>query len=413
MKRSLKAASLAGLMVLLVFAAMMPACGGGTEPTNVVVLGWMGDQTGPSAVSYQEIIMGMDDYIAEMEATDPIEGATVKIINYDTRLEYSRFPVGYEWLVSQGMDVLLGYSPATSSVTQANQAVDRIPLYGLTAYPTTLEAEWVYAYMPTNALEGQAIMDYLINIWWPARNMGRPLKVGSVGNTTIDTTVQYREGFDAVLAQNPGEAVYTAVGGPPTQTAWAHEVSAVKDCDAIILSTVGTSSATFLKEALARGYTGQIVSCSNAVLGSWLLVTGMVPKSALDGILVPHFYPLWNDGTPYSDRLGEMLAKYRPSDAVTLKQGTTWLSGWMTAEIVTKAVRDAAAKVGARNVDGDAINDAFLTLDLEIEGMPSIALASSATSHVLQPYFRMIQYQAAQDEWSAVTDWSVVPGLAG
>lgn len=413
MRRSHKAATLAVFVVLLVIAGMMPACGGGDETTNLVVLGWLGDQTGPSAGSYREIIMGMDDFVAEMEATNPIEGIKVKIINYDTRLEYSRFPVGYEWLLSQGTDLLLGYSPSTPAVTQANQATDRIPLYGFTAYPGTLQAEWVYAYMPTNALEGQAIMDYLINVWWPAKNMGRPLKVASVGNTGIDTTVQYRDGFSAALAQNPGEAVYTTVGGPPTQTAWADEVSVVRECDAIILSTVGTSSATFLKEAIARGCTSQIVSCSNAVLGSWLLITDMVPKSALDGLIIPHFYPLWNDGTPYSDRLGEMLAKYRSSDAATLKQGTTWLSGWMTAQIVTEAVREAAAKVGADRVDGDAINDAFHTMDVEFEGMPAITLANSGTSHVFQPTFRIIRYAAAQDEWSAVTDWAMVPGLAG
>jgi hypothetical protein len=106
-----------------------------------------------------------------------------------------------------------------------------------------------------------------------------------------------------------------------------------------------------------------------------------------------------------------MLEKYRSSDAASLKQGTTWSSGWMTAEVVTEVVRLAASNAGAGNVDGAAINEAFKEVNVQLEGMPPLTLANSGTHHVLMPEFRMIKYNAAADEWNAFTDWAVVPGF--
>jgi hypothetical protein len=121
--------------------------------------------------------------------------------------------------------------------------------------------------MCTGELEGRAMMDYVINTWWPAQGKSGPVKIANVGNTGWDTTTQYRKGFAATLAENPGKAVYTEVGGDVAQSAWASEVAAVKDCDAIILTSTGTSSPTFLKEAALRGYDGLIVASTNSVLG--------------------------------------------------------------------------------------------------------------------------------------------------
>lgn len=400
-----KATALVGMVVVLLFTLVLCGCGGGEKGTNTVILGWLGDQTGASSGAFNEVMMGMKDYLAEMEATNPILGVNIKIIPYDTRLEYGRLAVGYQWLVGQGTDLVLGYLPNTSAVLQADLAEDKIPIYSFVAYPTTMDAQWVYSYMYTSELEGRAMMDYLVNVWWPSKNKGRPLKVANVGNPGWDVTAQYRKGFNTALAENPGKAVYIEVGGDVAQTAWASEVFAVKDCDAILLTTSGTSTGTFLKEAALRGYTGQIVASSNSVLGIWSLVTSLVPKSNLDGMLIPHFYPLWSDDTSYVDYLDEMLAKYRPSEVAKLKEGTTWLSGWLTACMAAEAVRDAADKVGAKNVDGSAMNDALLALNMKIEGMPDITLANSGTHHVFQPYFRLIKYNAAQDEWTTASDW--------
>ncbi len=178
------------------------------------------------------------------------------------------------------------------------------------------------------------------------------------------------------------------------------------------MSTVGTSSGTFLKEAIARGYKGKIVGATMAVLGIWPMITSLVSKADLDGLQLAHYYPLYTDGTSYTDSLNEMIVKHRPSEATTLKKGTTWLSGWLFGQILAQAVRDAADKVGPENVDGAALNDALLNLNLEIEGMPAITLSGRGGHHTFMPYCRIIKYDAAKDDFYAVSDWFAPSGYA-
>ncbi len=414
MRRLGQVLAVVAMVAVLLAGSILAGCGGGGGgggETSTVILGWLGDQTGASAGAFKEVMMGMDDYLADMKANNPIPGVDVKIIIYDTRLEYGRMAIGYEWLKGQSTDLVLGYSPNTSGVLAASLAEDKIPIYSFTGYPSTLDSDWVYSYMCTGEYEGRAMMDYVINTWWPTQGINRPVKVANVGNTGWDTTVQYRKGFAATVAANAGKVQYTEVGGDVAQSAWASEVAAVKDCDAIILTSTGTSSPTFLKEAALRGYKGLMMASTNSVLGFWSLVVSLVPKASLNGLVIPHFYPLWTDDSTYMAHLSDVLEQYRGADAASLKQGTTWSSGWMTAQLVTEAVRLAAKNAGAKNVDGTAINEAFQQLNVPIEGMPPLTMANSGTHHVFMPDFRMIKYDAAADEWSAFTDWTVVPGL--
>lgn len=398
-----------GLVLLLVTSVVCGCGGGGEKEAKTVVLGWMGDQTGPSASIFRQVIMAMNDYLEDMEDTNPITGVDVEIIAYDTRMETARIPVGYQWLKGQGMDLLLGWDAMTPAITRADQAVDRTPQYNFTAWPTTMDEDWVYSFGYTNQIEGRAILDYVINQWWPAKNAGRAVKVGWVANPEQGTYGEFGAGFEYVLARNPGKAEMIKTGGAATQSAWASETAIVKDCDVIIVTTVGTSSGTFLNEIIQRGYKGQIVASTNAVLGAWDMVTSLVPKSSLNGMLIPHFYPLWVDQTQFIEKADQVLSAKHPAEAAKLKAGTTWISGWLTAHILCEAVREAAAEIGAQNVDGAAIRDAFETMDLEIEGMPNITLAGHGAHNVFQPNCRMIQYDAAKDDFYAITGWFVAP----
>lgn len=398
-----------GLVAIMLVASVVTGCGGGASETKTVTLGWLADQTGSSADAWKEVMYGMNDFMAEME---PIPGVEVRILTYDTRLEYGRYIPGYEWLIAQGTDMLLGYSPDTPRVTQTRQAEDKVPMYALVAYSTTMDADWCYAYNPTNELEGRAIMDYVINTWWEAKGAGRPVKVGAVGNSQRSTTDEVRKGFQHVLDQNPGKAEYRTTSGELSQSAWASEYASVKDCDVLVMSTVGPSTGHFLKEAYSRGYTGQVVASSISLLSIWDLVVSLVQKADLDGIIIPHYYPAWTDDSAYTQKLEAALAKYRGDKAAKLKEGTTWISGWVEAEVLIAAVRQAAKDVGAENINGEALRDALDTMELEIPGMPTITMADRGTHHVFQPYYRMMKFDAAADEWSATTDWTMTPGFA-
>jgi len=405
--RTIKLLCMGALALVLLVTPVLGGCGGGGgggEETTVV-LGWLADETGVSSKAFDEVIMGMNDYMTEMEATDPIPGVRIRFEIYDTRLEYARAPLGYEWLMGQGMSLLLHYDPPEQNALAAAQAEDEMPSLCFCADVQTLKTDWMYAYSVDYISEGKAIVDYLVKDWWETRGMTRPMKIGALVIGDMQSGGQYWSGLQAGSAANPGECELKKQEALRSQTAWASEVNALKDCDAIVVTTVGPTSATFLKEVREKGYEGQLVGVTISALGFWTLISSMVPKSGLDGMLIPHAWYVWTDDAPFVSNMSAMLDKHRPSKAAILKQGTTWESGWSTAHILAEVVRLAEKNVGAENIDNLAMRDALEQLSLEIEGLPTIGIAGSGGANVLNPYLRMIKYDANADEWNATGDW--------
>jgi len=408
MKNLLKGIALVGIVAVLLATAVVSACGGGGEKeTKTVTLGWLADQTGASSGAFEEVWMGMKDYVTEMEATDPIPGVQLKFEVYNTKLEYARAQQGYQWLMDKGMDLLLHYDPPEQAMLAATQADDQMPSLCFCADVETLQTDYLYAYSVDYINEGRAIVKYLIKDWWETKGMTTPIKVGALVMSDMQSGPQYWEGFKAEADANPGKIVLKQAQASRTQTGWAGEVGALKGQDAIIFTTVGPASASFLRDITApnSGFQGVLAGTTISALAFWTLIADTVSLSELDGLVLPHAWALWTDETSYVANMSAMLEKYRPSQAATLKQGTTWESGWTLAHILATLVRNAADKVGSDKIDKAAMLDALEGLSLQIEGMPTISLAGSGGNHVFQPNLRMIKYNGTEDSWDNVTDF--------
>lgn len=400
MKKLFRSTVLLGLAAMLLIASVAAGCGGGSaKAENIVVLGWMGDQTGPASSTFGQVQWGIDDYISRM---DPIPGVKIQFATYDFREEYARVPVGYQWLMNQGMDLLLHYNPNVQAVTAGDQADDKIPSFSFNVDLATAGNEWVFGYSVTLRDEAMMVMDYLLKDWWETKGMTRPIKIGAMVHSDLGSGTIYWQAYQEYAAAHPGKCVLTRASGTSGQTAWASEVAALKDSDVIIVGTIGPAAATFLKELFLRGYQGSLVSHSISVLSIWSMVTAIVPKADMDGILIPHAWHVWTDDNPFVAEMKTALEESRPADAQMLKEGTTWLSGYCMAYILTNIVRAAAEKVGAENVDGTALRDALAETQLDIPGMPTIG---GYGNQCLNPAMRMIKYNAAEDKWYAVNDW--------
>ncbi len=404
----------AGKIVLLVVALMLATapfllgCGGGQDGgENTMVIGWLGDQTGVSAGAFKEVVWGMDDYFAEM---DPIEGINIEMQLYDTRLDYGRIPIGYDWLVSQGMDICMVYSVAAVLGIKGQFAEDQIPALSFTVDPMTRETPWMYGVAPDYNTEGEYLITYLVKDWWETKGMTRPIKIGVFSQPSSATTNAYYGGFDLGIAANPGKCEVTKVTAPMTQTAFVSEVAALQGSDVIIITIPGTPGPLFIKEALQRGYEGRFLSGSASLLGVWTLTQTLLTPQELDGLIVPHSWHVWEDDNDFVAEMAATLESRRPSDADTLKEGTTWQTGWTTAHIIAGVLRSAAEAVGPENVAGPAIRDAIDGLSLQIPTWPVIGLANSGGQNILQPYYRMIEYRAADNQFHAISDWFAVTG---
>jgi hypothetical protein len=154
-----------------------------------------------------------------------------------------------------------------------------------------------------------------------------------------------------------------------------------------------------------------MIFLSQSLLGYWSAVKAAVPAEYLDGVLVPHAYLHWTDDVEYINQMKDTVAKYFPDKAARLQEGTAWLSQQLLAQVVTDAVRRAAAKVGPTNVDGAAMRDALEATEINIPGMGE-SISCHNGEHVMYRMYRMIEYDSTADQWSAITDWALPSGLA-
>lgn len=397
--------ALVAMALVLAAAPFVMGCGGQEGADNTVVLGWLGDQTGVSAGAFKEVIWGMEDYFAQME---PIEGIKIDMQLYDTRLDYGRIPTGYDWLVNQGMDMCLVYSVSMVLGIKDQFAGDQVPALSFTVDPQTRDTPWMYGVAPDYNIEGEYLITYLVKDWWETKGMTRPIKIGVLSQPSSGTTNAFYGGFDLGIAANPGKCEVTRVTAPLGQTAFVSEVGALQSSDVIIITIPGTPGPLFIKEALQRGYSGRFVSSSASLLGVWTLVKTLLTPQELDGLIVPHSWHLWEDDSEFVAQMTAAVEQRRPSEAASLKDGTTWQTGWTTAHIIASILRSTSDAVGAENVNGPAIRDAIEDLAVQIPGWPVIGLANSGGHHILQPYYRMIEYRAADGQFHAISDWFTV-----
>lgn len=389
------------LAILLVAVPAIAGCGSsGSTKQNEVIIAWFGDQTGPSATTFKQVQWGLDDYMSEAEA---IPGVTIKYIVYDFRNDYARVPTGYEYLKGQGMNMLLQYNPNTQPTTAKNLAEDQIPSFSFNIDVNTMNNEWLFGWSVDLASEAKYVIEYLVNDWWETRKMTRPIKIGAMLLSDLYSGTQYWNAYNAWAAAHPGKCELTRALGTTSQTAFASEVGSLQGCDVIITGQVGPATATFLKELLSKGYQGGIVGHSISILSIWSLITSLIPKASLNGILIPHSWHVWTDQNEFVTQMGTALEKYRGSDAAMLKEGTTWLSGYCLGHVLTNVVRKAAETVGADKIDGPALRQAMADLRLEIPGMPTIG---GNANNCLLTQMRMVKYDAAADAWNAVMPWA-------
>ncbi len=390
---------------------LMGACGGGgAEQDREVVIGFLGDQTGPSAEAFASILTSINDYLYVMGKENPIPGVTVKLVPYDTRYEYARVPAGYEYLLEQGMVLLLQYMGDQQPITLEDQNEDNIPSFAFAEKKGLEDERNVFVFTPEYYYEGRGVMDYVAGTW--TASLGRPLKVGHLAMAGYYTDIQQRAGMAAVAAENPTKVQLVTEEGDPTTTAWASEYQGLKDCDVIVTGSVGPATPTFLNEVRQRGFTGKIIALSQSALGYWSAIKAAVPANYLDGLLCIHWYPHWSDDSAFISEVEGNIATYFPDRSAKMHEGTAWLTQQITARILTEAVRKAAATVGPDKVDGAAVRDALEATNIELDGLGE-SISCHGGHHVMYRMYRMIEYSAAADEWSAITNWALPSGLAG
>lgn len=400
----LKRAALGFLVMLLVSATGLTACGGGsaTEEDNEVIFGVLADFTGRAAVGTTETYNAFKDYLRMAEEKELLPEASIKVLTYDTRGDFSRVMPGYVWLTSRGAQILGAFNPGDIELLRSRVEEEEIPVLGTPAMFSILDCDWfAFAYGPVDS-ELEALLQWIVDNWdsYPTRP-----KIGFVGLTGITFYETQLAMVEKFCAAHPDEVDWVgAEMAPTTTTNWAGEIGKLSGCDYIIPVMSGPSLASFIKEARSRGYTNKFAGSLENVVGFWPLVRDAVPPADLDGLVVAGYYPWYTDDVGFIREVKEYTEKYRPDQADLLMTGTSPMVGWTWGNALVAAVKGAMEEVGVENIDSLALREALFNLDLELDGFGNRWKMREGV-HCLGQTVRMYEYDADAEAWTAISDW--------
>ncbi|MCX6000802.1 MAG: ABC transporter substrate-binding protein, partial [Chloroflexi bacterium] len=262
--------------------------------------------------------------------------------------------------------------------------------------------------------EGQveAIMRWISDTDWTNYATRKP-KIGFVGLAGVSFYIGQRDTAQQWATGNPDKFEWLgAQMAPTTTTAWATEISKLKDCDYIIVGMSGPPLVSFIIESRSRGLTSKLAGPLESIMGQWALVKQSAPESALDGIVSGLYTRWWNEDVPLIKEVEQYAAKYHTADEVkTMKYATGQFNGWIMGMIFVEALKIAVANVGAENVDGAALLTAMRQVSMTVEGWPG-AWKVTANANCLLRAVKLYQYKSSAGDFVSITDWYYPAGLA-
>jgi hypothetical protein len=411
-----KLARAVGLSFLGVLLLVLPVLGGcaGEDAKNEVVIGFMGDFTGPASATCNQLNKALKDYLSMIKEEDPVPDVDIKIATFDTRMEYARVPGGYEYLKGRGSDIFLNFNPIMQEMLIEKHQEDGIPTFTFVTTPDLVGQDWIYSFSVHYPWEAEAIVEWATK-QWTDRPTDRAVKIGHVGVDGYVSTDQVKDKLEELSDSADYDIEVKTAVGLSTTSAWFSQVDDLADCDIIIVNCVGPQAASFVKDSIARGYDGALIGTSLAFLGFWDLIKDAVPSiEDLDGAYAMHAHTVWTDDSAFMDEVARMLHTYREKEYDVLSKGTSYMTGIEFAMILVDTIRRAAAEKTPDQEWSEALNSALenINMDMTEDGFGE-AWACHGGSNVLHRQLKVIEYRvtAETDDWYGITDWYLPPSL--
>ena len=412
-----KLAKMVSLPFLGLLLLAMPLLGGcGAEEEGTVLVGFIGDFTGVASATCNELKKAIDDYLAMAQEENPIPGADIKLATYDTRMKYDRVPFGYQDLKGRGADIFFNFNPIMQGMLIEDHQEDHIPSLSMVSSPTYVGQDWIYSFGVHYPLEAEAIAHWIVKEWWPDQGEERAVKIGHVGIHGYGSTDQVSEKLQEMQASDDYDFELVEEEGLETTPEWGSEVSALSECDIIIVNCVGPQAASFVRDAKDRNYAGKLLGTSMAFLGFWELVKDAVSPAELDGTLAIHGHTLWTDKTdgelvPFMALVDNMLHTYRESEYDNLRKGTSYMTGVEVGMVLEEAIRNAAEDKTADQTWAEAINAAMqdIHIDKTADGFGEVWECHDI--NILHRQLRVIEYRYPEDDWYEIRSWELPPSL--
>ena len=356
------------VVVLSILVAAVPGlvgCGSSQSEKDSVTVGILTDFTGPGASATKMVVYGLTDTFKTANEAGAVPGVDIKWVTYDQRSDPARVPGGYTWLKGQGVDMIHAMSPTDRRILADKVESDEMLMFGMALDEESPDHPWIICNYGSMGHEAEAVMQFIMDTW-DYDGEGRSPRVGHV-DWTLPSAEMKQVGIDRMLEWYPDKFDWAGLQTAPAgTTAWAAEVERLKDCDHIYVALIGSMAASFVREARARGYTGDFTTDNNTFGGYWDLVKSVVPADQLYGCSYVSWCPWFTDDVPFIDTVEETIQKYRAADASTVMANTGYIYGVANAICIVDAIKRAVDEVGPDNVDSTALRNAALALDMDM-----------------------------------------------
>ena len=336
------------------------------EPVEITI-GNLTDITGPSSNALVVITTALEDLARYYNEHNIISGVELKVINYDTQYDPTRFTTGYEWLKSRGADLIFTSVPDTPLALKPIVNKDKMPLFSASGYVEQLDPPG-YVFILGTIPEHQVytFLNWIAENDWDYEAKG-PAKIGGAS---------WRDGYsDTIITEMkrycdlyPDQ--FEWVGGylKDFTFTWGSEVDALKDCDYVFPCVMPVA---FMKEYTAAGYTAKFISF-DAQTGFFSLISDAQLWKDIEGSLFIKGGSMWwtDDDDELINLNKKLLYENHPDEAEEImRAGSGYLAVAGLFYPMFEMIADAVEAVGAENFNSQALYDAAISYSLVIDGV--------------------------------------------
>ena len=413
--KRIRMVALAVLGLVLALTPVLVGCGGGEETTGAeITIGILADFSGAAAYAVVPTVEAFKESINYQMEQKPIEGVSVKYVQYDHQLNYAKSVDGYKSLKAQGMDLFYAMGRTEPDQLSTFLTDDHMPTISTTGRTDKLTFPWLWHSVPALSWQTEEIMKWIAEDWdkYPTKP-----KVGHQG-TILATTDEFQAGIDNVLKDSAYADKFEFVGEDKAQVmnvTWSTQYDKWKGCDYIICSGVANGLGTFVGQMRALGYKGKFVSGTDQFSGYWAMVQNNTPAADCYGCYYAWWGPITGSDVEcgWFEDLVSVTEENHPSDAAARLAGTGPISGWVSGLLAYTAIANAAEEVGAdrTKIDGDALQAGMNAVNLELCETEGGLRFSEGCNTGLQSC-RILAWDVNTSKWGATSDTYYEP-LAG
>jgi hypothetical protein len=393
------------LMTLVLLVPLCVGCGGQKKGVTIKI-GEITDLTGPASPAIIPLHWALQDMVRYYNDEGLIPGVKFNLVTWDDRYDPSREVPGYDWVRGRGAKLIVAVPPPTGVTLKPFADRDQFPVCELSTTEAMMEPPgWVFCFSNSHYRMMKTFLKWIHDVDWDYPE-GRIPKIGLAGWDEAAIHDDDRA-LKEYASAHPDQIEYVGARIVPFGQigGWSGAVEALKNCDYV--EAKGYPMGAFIREFQGRGYSTRFFDVGTASSYRGFLVD-QLGWEALDGVLTPNMFLMWNEHDPVVDFAKTLLYRYHSKVEAekTIYAGGAYVGGIPELVAVFQIVEAAIAEVGAENFSSQAFHNAavkYTTGGPLWEGHPQWSF--SETKRYLADDIAIYKFDASVKDMVWVDGW--------